>query len=191
MLLLLLPPAPGGSTGSDNPVLLYLRGLLAWKQESASEGLALLERAIAGQFAAAAELPGASLEMYAVLNPARITGVVRLLLQSIGGEPRAPTEAPSPLISKVRGGRARGTGCGSCGNEIDRAANSLRCCLLSLKTLTVQPSLAARQGNSYAYPWTGARPLLALAPFRIFTSSMHPSPRILTSSSPVLAAPPR
>lgn len=95
------PAAPGGSTGSDNPVLLYLRGLLAWKQESASEGLALLERAIAGQFAAAAELPGASLEMYAVLNPARITGVVRLLLQSIGGEPRAPTEAPSPLISKV------------------------------------------------------------------------------------------
>lgn len=84
-------------------MLLYLRGLLAWKQESASEGLALLERAIAGQFAAAAELPGASLEMYAVLNPARITGVVRLLLQSIGGEPRAPTEAPSPLISKVVG----------------------------------------------------------------------------------------
>lgn len=37
---------------------------------------------------------------YSALWPGRVTGVVRLLLSGVGGEPRAPTEAPSPLISK-------------------------------------------------------------------------------------------
>ncbi|EFJ52945.1 hypothetical protein VOLCADRAFT_78980 [Volvox carteri f. nagariensis] len=90
-----------GAGSSDNPTITYLKGLLAWKQGSIADGLALLERAIAALFTAAAEYSGPSLEMYAVLNPARITTVVRLLLQGVGGEPRAPTEAPSPLISKV------------------------------------------------------------------------------------------
>ncbi|PNW81978.1 hypothetical protein CHLRE_06g268800v5 [Chlamydomonas reinhardtii] len=92
---------PSLGTSSDNPTLLYLKGLLAWKQGMPSEGLGLLERSIAALFSAAADFHGPSLELYAALNPARITAVVRLLLQSIGGEPRAPTEAPSPLISKV------------------------------------------------------------------------------------------
>ncbi|GLC77752.1 hypothetical protein PLESTB_000959000 [Pleodorina starrii] len=91
-----------GSAATDPPTVSYLKGLLAWKQGNTSEGLALLERSIAALFAAAAEHSiGPSLETYAVLNPARITAVVRLLLQGVGGEPRAPTEAPSPLISKV------------------------------------------------------------------------------------------
>ncbi|KXZ45770.1 hypothetical protein GPECTOR_50g563 [Gonium pectorale] len=90
-----------GSSSTDNPTLLYLKGLLAWRQGNNAEGLALLERAIAALFTAASEFAGPSLELYTALNPARITYVVRLLLQSIGGEPRAPTEAPSPLISKV------------------------------------------------------------------------------------------
>ncbi|KAG2502129.1 hypothetical protein HYH03_000619 [Edaphochlamys debaryana] len=92
---------PAAGSSNDNPTLLYLKGLLAWKQGGSSEGLGLLERAIAAQFAAAGEHTGPSLDMYAALNPARITLVVRLLLQAIGGEPRAPTEAPSPIISKV------------------------------------------------------------------------------------------
>ena len=35
-----------------------------------------------------------------MLWPGRITACVRLLLSAVGGEPRAPTEPPSPLISK-------------------------------------------------------------------------------------------
>ncbi|GIL85609.1 hypothetical protein Vretimale_13293 [Volvox reticuliferus] len=92
---------PVTGSASDSPTVIYLKGLLAWKQGSTSEGLALLERAITALFSAAAEYSGPSLELYAVLNPARITHVVRLLLHGVGGEPRAPTEAPSPLISKV------------------------------------------------------------------------------------------
>lgn len=35
-----------------------------------------------------------------MLWPGRIISVVRMLLSSVGGEPRAPTEPPSPLIAK-------------------------------------------------------------------------------------------
>ena len=51
-----------------------------------SEGLGLLERSIAALFSAAADFHGPSLELYAALNPARITAVVRLLLQVRAGE---------------------------------------------------------------------------------------------------------
>ena len=63
------------------------------------------------------------LEMYAVLWPGRIIGIVRMLLNSVGGEPRAATEAPSPLISKCNRaldllakqvGKGRGGGEGGC-----------------------------------------------------------------------------
>ena len=53
---------------------------------NSSEGLALLERAIASLFTAAAEHHGPGLELYATLNPARITFIVRLLL--LVGPPR-------------------------------------------------------------------------------------------------------
>ncbi len=64
------------------------------------QGLSYLERSIAGMFEVAAEHPP-SFDLFVTLMPCRITSIVRTLLSSIGGEPRAPTEAPSPLITKV------------------------------------------------------------------------------------------
>uniref|UniRef100_A0A7S0S5T6 Tetratricopeptide repeat-like domain-containing protein n=1 Tax=Chlamydomonas leiostraca TaxID=1034604 RepID=A0A7S0S5T6_9CHLO len=84
---------------AEPSTLLYLKGLLAWKQGNAQEGLTFLERALMAQFQAASTTP-LSLEMYVALWPGRVLSVVRLLLTGVGGEPRAPTEAPSPLIAK-------------------------------------------------------------------------------------------
>jgi len=89
----------GGDSMGEPPMLLYLKGLLAWKQADAQDGLAMLERSITGTFELASQHP-LSLEMYVALSATRITSLIKMLLNSIGGEPRAPTEAPSPLLAK-------------------------------------------------------------------------------------------
>eukprot|EP00798_Chlamydomonas_sp_ICE-L_P019308 gene19309-25961_t len=84
----------------DPPVLSYLKGLIAWKQGDQAEAVPYLERCIAGQFELAANsAPG--FDLFNTLCPCRITSIIRLMLNSLGGEPRSPTEAPSPLMTKV------------------------------------------------------------------------------------------
>lgn len=64
------------------------------------QGLGLLERAITGQLEEAGQHQ-TSLELYAVLNPGRITAIVRLLLLSIGT--CAPRRAlPRPHARQLR-----------------------------------------------------------------------------------------
>ncbi|KAG1671374.1 hypothetical protein FOA52_002984 [Chlamydomonas sp. UWO 241] len=58
-----------------------------------------MERAIAGQYELSAQLQP-SLDTYLSLSPTRVVGAVRMMLASVGGEPRAPTEAPSPVLGK-------------------------------------------------------------------------------------------
>ena len=38
--------------------------------------------------------------MYVVLAPGRVTNAVKTMLEGLGGEPRAATEAPSPQLGK-------------------------------------------------------------------------------------------
>ena len=95
-----LPPhlaAP--SAEAEAPALTYLKALLAWKVSTNGEGLTLFERAIGGQFELGVRIPH-SLDFYTVLNPGRVTNIAKVLLGSVGGEPRLSTEAPSPMLSK-------------------------------------------------------------------------------------------
>ncbi|KAL6760145.1 intraflagellar transport protein [Haematococcus lacustris] len=89
----------GGEEEQEAPQLTFLRGLLAWKLGDTQEGLRHLERATLAHIEAGSR-QRMSLELFTVLWPGRILGIVRLLLGSLGGEPRAPTEAPSPLLAK-------------------------------------------------------------------------------------------
>jgi len=83
----------------EPPLLTYLKGLQAWKLDDVSNGLSLMERAMAGHFELAAQLLP-SFDTYLSLSPTRMVGAVRLMLATVGGEPRAPTEAPSPILGK-------------------------------------------------------------------------------------------
>ena len=67
-----------------------LQGLLTWKMEDHSSGLQQLEKAIAGHYELTAQHPP-SLATFVILAPGRVTGVVKMLLNSVGGEPRLPT----------------------------------------------------------------------------------------------------
>jgi len=97
----------GYGAEGDSPTLLYLRGLLEWKRGNENMGLALLEQAIARHFevamaAIAAVSSSNAPEPLVLLDPSRITRIVRLLVAGAGGEPKGPTEAPNPLLAKCR-----------------------------------------------------------------------------------------
>ncbi len=67
---------------------------------SIHQGLTQFERSIAGSFELCAKHYPHSLETYVILNPGRITNIAKILLTAVGGEPRAATESPSPMLSK-------------------------------------------------------------------------------------------
>lgn len=100
----------GGATSDidrKSPVLLYLRGLLAWHRGRRVEGMGLLERSVQLLLESVEDMP-LGLELFSALEAGRVLGVVRLLLDSLGADPRQSGEAPSPALSKavrwVRGG---------------------------------------------------------------------------------------
>jgi hypothetical protein len=76
-----------------------MQGLLAWKQGQQVEALAGLERWIQ-MLMAAAEAVVLGLETYVALDVARVLGLVRQLLSSLGTDPRQPHEAPAPILGK-------------------------------------------------------------------------------------------
>ncbi|MEW5313286.1 MAG: hypothetical protein WDW38_004868 [Sanguina aurantia] len=123
------------SAPREPPLLMYLKGLLSMKQGKALEGMAFLERCITGLFESAGEHVF-SLEMFAVLDPARLAASIKLLLSNVGGEPRAPTEAPSPLIAK-------------CNRALDRlskqAPSLIECQMLHARSLYLNGNLEAAQ----------------------------------------------
>jgi hypothetical protein len=92
----------GGSAEEDvhqqEPLLMYLKGLLAWKQGKQQEGLHLLQQGMEQQLEAVEDLPY-GLAMFGALNGSRMLGTVRLLLDSFGGDPRQPSDPPSLLLS--------------------------------------------------------------------------------------------
>lgn len=75
-----------------------LRGLLTWKQGKQQEGLHLLQQGIEQQLEAVEDLPY-GLVLFGALNASRMLGLVRLLLDSFGGDPRQPSDPPSLLLS--------------------------------------------------------------------------------------------
>lgn len=82
----------------EEPLLLYLRGMLAWKQGKQQQGLQQLQQYMELQLAAVEDLPY-GLGMFAMLNASRILGLLRMLLDSAGGDPRQPTDPPSPMLA--------------------------------------------------------------------------------------------
>lgn len=93
--------------------MLYLRALLAWKQHLAaqrasstsssgdtagSDAAALLDKAVQAHMAAARRLVGGEQQL-AMLHPSRLLALARLVMSGLSGEPRAATEAPSPLLA--------------------------------------------------------------------------------------------
>lgn len=79
--------------------LLYLKGLLAWKAGDVQAGLQLLERCIAKHLEMATSAP-LGLDTYSIACPVRVLGIVKLMLSLVGGDPRGPTDPPSPLLAK-------------------------------------------------------------------------------------------
>lgn len=86
------------SVHQEEPLLMCLRGLLAWKQGKPQEGLHLLQQGIEQQLEAVEDLPY-GLAMFGALNASRMLGLVRLFLDSFGGDPRQPSDPPSLLLS--------------------------------------------------------------------------------------------
>lgn len=84
---------------STDPWLCYLQGLLAWKHSKQSEALGLFEKCMQGLLTGVHDMHF-GLDFFAALDASRIMGIVRLLLSSLGGDPRSLTEAPSPIIGK-------------------------------------------------------------------------------------------
>lgn len=82
----------------EEPLLMYLRGLLAWKQGLQQDGLQLLQQALEQQLEAVEDLPY-GLAMFGALNASRILGLIRMLLDSFGGDPRQPSDPPSQLLT--------------------------------------------------------------------------------------------
>lgn len=92
----------GGSDDVDKvqqevPLLMCLRGLLAFKQGKQHEGLHLLQQGMEQQLEVVEDLPF-GLPMFGVMHANRMLGLVRLLLDSFGGDPRRPTDPPSLLL---------------------------------------------------------------------------------------------
>ncbi len=87
------------STGKEDPRLLYLQGLIAWKQGQATQGALLLEKALWKQLEASGTVPP-GLPRFTTLDPGRVMDGVRLLMGSMGGEPRSSTDSPSPLLGR-------------------------------------------------------------------------------------------
>ncbi|KAF8072682.1 TTC21B [Scenedesmus sp. PABB004] len=83
----------------DEPLLAYLRGMLAWKRGE-GEGLAQLVRFMELQLDAVKELP-AELPMFAALHASRLLGTLRVLLSAAGGDPRQACDPPSPMLAGV------------------------------------------------------------------------------------------
>uniref|UniRef100_A0A383W643 Uncharacterized protein n=1 Tax=Tetradesmus obliquus TaxID=3088 RepID=A0A383W643_TETOB len=90
--------AGGRSEAVSEPLLLYLRGLLAWKQGKQQEGLQQLQQYLDLQLTVVEDLPY-GLAMFEALHAGRVLGLVRLLLGSVGGDPRQPSDPPSPLLA--------------------------------------------------------------------------------------------
>ncbi|KAF6259487.1 intraflagellar transport protein [Scenedesmus sp. NREL 46B-D3] len=90
--------AGGRSEAVSEPLLLYLRGMLAWKQGRQQEGLQQLQQYLDLQLAVVGELPY-GLAMFEVLHAGRVLGLLRMLLGSVGGDPRQPSGPPSPLLA--------------------------------------------------------------------------------------------
>lgn len=86
------------SVHQEEPLLVCLRGLLTWKQGKQQEGLHLLQQGIEQQLEAVEDLPY-GLVLFGALNASRMLGLVRLLLDSFGGDPRQPSDPPSLLLS--------------------------------------------------------------------------------------------
>lgn len=82
----------------EEPLLLYLRGMLAWKQGKQQEGLQQLQQFMDLQLEAAEDLPY-GLGMFEVLHLGRILGLLRMLLGSLGGDPRQTSDPPSPMLA--------------------------------------------------------------------------------------------
>jgi tetratricopeptide (TPR) repeat protein len=83
---------------ASEPLLLYLRGLLAWKQGKQQEGLQLLQQYMDLQLTVVEDLPY-GLGMLEALHASRVLGLLRLLLSSVGGDPRQSSDPPSPLLA--------------------------------------------------------------------------------------------
>jgi thioredoxin-like negative regulator of GroEL len=82
----------------SEPLLLYLRGLLAWKQGRQQEGLQQLQQYMDLQLTVVEDLPY-GLAMFEALHASRVLGLLRLLLSSVGGDPRQPSDPPSPMLA--------------------------------------------------------------------------------------------
>ncbi|DBB04932.1 TPA: hypothetical protein ACH3X3_010212 [Trebouxia sp. C0006] len=92
-----------GSAGVGSlqaPDLLYLQGLLAWKQgRDLAQAATMLDQALQTRIEGLLETaPGPS--FFTRLNPSRVLGVVRLFLGALGGTPKAADEPASPLLTK-------------------------------------------------------------------------------------------
>jgi thioredoxin-like negative regulator of GroEL len=82
----------------SEPLLLYLRGLLAWKKGKQQEGLQQLQQFLDLQLTVVEDLPY-GLAMFEALHAGRVLGLLRLLLSSVGGDPRQPSDPPSPMLA--------------------------------------------------------------------------------------------
>lgn len=82
----------------EEPLLMFLRGLLAWKQGRQQDGLQLLQQGLEQQLEAVEDLPY-GLAMFGALNASRILGLIRMLLDSFGGDPRQPSDPPALVLS--------------------------------------------------------------------------------------------
>lgn len=113
-----LPAALAQSSALESPDMLHLRGLLAWKQQVASRGgsqggagssssteagaqeaASALEQVLQAHVAAAQKLPAGEQQL-AALHPTRLLSMAKLVMAHLSGEPRAATEAPSPLLAR-------------------------------------------------------------------------------------------
>lgn len=86
------------SVQQEEPLLMCLRGVLAWKQGRQQEGMHLLQQGMEQQLEAVEDLPY-GLALFGALNASRMLGLVRLLLDSFGGDPRQPSDPPSLVLS--------------------------------------------------------------------------------------------
>lgn len=82
----------------EEPLLLYLRGMLAWKQGRQQDGLQQLTQFMELQLNSVEDLPY-GLGLFELLHASRILWLLRMLLDSAGGDPRQPTDPPSPMLA--------------------------------------------------------------------------------------------
>lgn len=82
----------------EEPLLLYLRGMLAWKQGQQQEGLQQLQQYMELQLNMAEDVPY-GLGIFVQLHASRIMGLLHILLDSAGGDPRQSSDPPSPMLA--------------------------------------------------------------------------------------------